>query len=295
MEKINGTPYENSRYFTRGDYTIHYRIDESHGERSGRVFLIHGFGCNTAFYDEITQNLCDNGIEVVRVDAPDFGWSSREHAGMSFIPREKVLRDLMDELYDGTGWILMGHSMGGSICIDICNAGTDRIKALILICPMQTAKVPVIAKKAVMLRPVTKLMDLVMGPVSKADGAVKAMLFPTILDMKYMRHFDGKRASACFGEPGTGTGLCVMTAVCVPPDMEKAGKIPVPVLYIDADMDIFVTKKKREEFRKDLPDADKLTLRYGGHCMIQNRSPELMPEILYFLIKNGLIETTQVQ
>ena len=138
MEKINGTPYENSRYFTRGDYTIHYRIDESHGERSGR-------------------------------------------------------------------------------------------------------------------------------------------------------------ASACFGEPGTGTGLCVMTAVCVPPDMEKAGKIPVPVLYIDADMDIFVTKKKREEFRKDLPDADKLTLRYGGHCMIQNRFPELMPEILYFLIKNGLIETTQVQ
>lgn len=78
LDQRDGHPFENSKYFTYGDYKIHYRVDEAHGKEKGKMFMIHGFGCATTFYDELCDEYVRRGMRCVRVDLPDFGFSTRE-------------------------------------------------------------------------------------------------------------------------------------------------------------------------------------------------------------------------
>ncbi|MBR1704797.1 MAG: hypothetical protein IJ720_05475, partial [Clostridia bacterium] len=54
-------PFENSAYWTCGDYSIHYRIDKAEGKEKGQFFVLHGFWMNTMFYDELVAALNAKG------------------------------------------------------------------------------------------------------------------------------------------------------------------------------------------------------------------------------------------
>ena len=34
-------PFENSQFFTSGDYKIHYRVFQAQGEQKGRILFLH--------------------------------------------------------------------------------------------------------------------------------------------------------------------------------------------------------------------------------------------------------------
>ena len=51
----DGAPYANSHYFADGEYQIHYRIDPARGKEKAKMFMIHGFGCDTTFFDELVE------------------------------------------------------------------------------------------------------------------------------------------------------------------------------------------------------------------------------------------------
>lgn len=40
-------PFENSQYFTQGDYKIHYRVFDAEGQQKGRILFMHGFLVST--------------------------------------------------------------------------------------------------------------------------------------------------------------------------------------------------------------------------------------------------------
>ena len=61
-------PYEDSRFFEYGDYSIHYRVLPAEGEFKGRVMMLHGFVCSTYSWRNLAPLLAEAGYEVVLAD-----------------------------------------------------------------------------------------------------------------------------------------------------------------------------------------------------------------------------------
>ncbi|MBP5273194.1 MAG: alpha/beta hydrolase [Clostridia bacterium] len=156
----DGQPFANSRYFASGDYHLHYRVDPAKGTEKAKMFMVHGFGCNTTFFDELVELYTAAGIRCVRADLPDFGFSTREWKGMKFVPQVQLLFELMDALdTDKSGWILLGHSMGGSVALELANEDDSRFNAIILNAPLLMFNVPPWLSKLIMIKPLRVVMD----------------------------------------------------------------------------------------------------------------------------------------
>ncbi|MGN0469096.1 MAG: alpha/beta fold hydrolase, partial [Acutalibacteraceae bacterium] len=112
-------PYEDSQYFTYGDYDIHYRVAPAKGEFKGRILMLHGFLCSTYSWRNMADELTDAGYDCVMVDLPDFGYSTRENENMEIVPREEIVEALMKSIAPAEEWIVAGHSMGGGVAINI--------------------------------------------------------------------------------------------------------------------------------------------------------------------------------
>ena len=98
---------------------MHYRIDKAAGKEKGKFFLLHGFWMNTMFYDELVEKLNAEGYTVYRVDMPSFGYSTRETKGIDYVRPADVIAKMIADLDDGKGFILYGHSMGGSVAMEV--------------------------------------------------------------------------------------------------------------------------------------------------------------------------------
>ncbi len=136
QERAEMKPFENSQYWVCGDYAMHYRIDKAAGKEKGKFFLLHGFWMNTMFYDELVEKLNAEGYTVYRVDMPSFGYSTRETKGIDYVKPADVIAKMIADLDDGKGFILYGHSMGGSVAMEVALLAPKHVKALILNAPM---------------------------------------------------------------------------------------------------------------------------------------------------------------
>ena len=117
-------PYENSRFFEYGDYTIHDRVFEAEENSSpkGSIFMIHGFALSSYCFAALAERLCAEGYTCVLPDLPGFGYSSRETADTEALPREDIMHALMESLsterrarsregHDGLGLLCQDHGM----------------------------------------------------------------------------------------------------------------------------------------------------------------------------------------
>ena len=71
-------PYDNSCFFSYKDYTLHYRVYDGDPADKKQIMLVHGFCLSTASLEGVAQEYMSAGYDVITVDAPNFGYSSRE-------------------------------------------------------------------------------------------------------------------------------------------------------------------------------------------------------------------------
>ncbi|MCB1139911.1 MAG: alpha/beta hydrolase [Leptospiraceae bacterium] len=134
-------PYENSYYLVIDGARIHFRwIPSEGGDRS--YVLIHGFAASTFSYRHTIDHLKRQGQEIVAIDLPGYGFSDRIVEGnQSAFRRAEVVWKVLDVLESAkrernrtqeTGrWILVGHSMGGSVISAMAQLQPDRIEYLV--------------------------------------------------------------------------------------------------------------------------------------------------------------------
>lgn len=286
-----GEPYANSQYYVTGDYHLHYRIDPAKGAEKAKMFMIHGFGCNTTFFDELVERYTGAGIKCVRVDLPDFGFSTRELKGIHFVPQVKMLFELMDALDpDKSGWILVGHSMGGSVALELANEDDSRFNAVILNAPLLMFNVPPWLGKVIMVKPMRVFMDKALAFLLPFDWAFKAAEFLMTVDPVYSWKFDAKKFIDAFSVKYTGSALCYMTSNTTAPDLKELHKIKAPCQLVTGTADLFVFPSKSQALRNALPAGfDDHKIKRGGHCFLQNRPKETSQLALDFLKKNNII------
>lgn len=286
-----GKPFANSQYFEYGDYHLHYRIDPAKGDEKAKMFMIHGFGCDTTFYDELVEEYTAAGLKCVRVDLPDFGFSTRETKGIHYVPQIKMVFALMDKLdTDKSGWIIVGHSMGGSVTLQMANEDASRFNAIILNAPLLMANVPDFVGPIMMAKPMTKVMDAAFKFVSPYGWIWKLMTLLMTFNLSYSLQYDPKKFSTPYTVENAGAGLCYMTAKTRVPDLSELHKITCPVQMVSGQADLFVMPNNVKQLKNALPKGvDFHQMKMGGHCFLQDKHAETAKLGLDFLKANGVI------
>ena len=291
-----GTPFPNSHYYEYGDYRIHYRVDPAKTVTPvAKAFMIHGFGCNTRFFDEMVEHLTAAGISCLRVDLPDFGFSTREYKDIHYVPQTEILHKMMEDFdEDGNGWILFGHSMGGSVAMDLTmgEKGSDdpKIAATVLYAPLLMANVPDFLRKIMRNGPVGKILDLILPFLTPYDLLWAIVSYVMTFDWKYSKQMDPGVYRDAMQVKNMGEGLAYMTSVCTKPDVTGMTDLAIPVQLILGGLDLFVMPPVARNMWKKMPKgASKKLFLSGGHCFLQNQDVRTWKETEKFLKSNDLI------
>ncbi|MBN2558546.1 MAG: alpha/beta fold hydrolase [Clostridia bacterium] len=135
-------PFDDSGRISVDDVSIHYIYRPSDGPvpSAGNILLVHGMGGSAFSWRGQMDALASSGYDVVAVDLPGFGYSSRD-AGFDHSQdnRAKLLWEFIDafmaEQGAGTdqGWILAGHSMGGGAITEMALQDPGRTKAVVYV------------------------------------------------------------------------------------------------------------------------------------------------------------------
>lgn len=295
MKWDDGQPFDNSKYFVYGDYHIHYRIDMPKTKKvKGKMFMIHGFGCSTTFYDELVGEYTAKGMKCVRVDLPDFGYSTRESNDIAYIPRLEMLMALMDELdaaeKNPDKWIVVGHSMGGSVTLELADISTSKMKAIMLYAPMFMYNIPPVMGKLFMANWMAAMMNTALKYVLGYDSLIRVVIAMATSSISYTKNFEIWKAADPFKLKETGRGLCHMSAHTTHPDYEDMCKIDVPVLYVWGGLDLFVPITKVKKLSQSLPEGltEVQKILPAGHCIVQTHAKKCAKYGIKFLKKNGL-------
>ena len=115
---------------------VHYRVDDP--DASGTpILLLHGFMSNLHSWDYLSP-LLDAGGPRISYDRAAFGLTQRRaDPAEDFYSTEETL-ERAAALLDALGKehvIIIGHSAGGRLAVDMALAYPDRVRALILIAP----------------------------------------------------------------------------------------------------------------------------------------------------------------
>ncbi len=284
QERAEMKPFENSLYWVCGDYAMHYRIDKAAGKEKGKFFLLHGFWMNTMFYDELVEKLNAEGYTVYRVDMPSFGYSTRETKGIDYVRPADVIAKMIADLDDGKGFILYGHSMGGSVAMEVALLAPKHVKALILNAPMFMRNSNDKQAERFLEPRMVSLLTTEAKLIQKLNKAIKLFVYVMTWDKDYAKSFDAKRFTAPFADPNAGESLGFFTGHVKKPDVKTLKNIKAPVQYVAAGRDLFVNKGAAKKIRKALPKGtDCRVIKGAGHCFPQAQTDLAVEYMLDFL------------
>lgn len=279
----NFMPYEDSRYFSYGDYDIHYRIIPAKGEQKGRIMMLHGFLCSTYAWRNLAAAMAENGYECVLADLPSFGFSTREGAGVEPIYREEIITELMKSIAPAEEWIIAGHSMGGGVAINI--AEEQPVKALLLYCPAPQSEFPRAAKAILTSKFVEGFMNLFFSIGTRFSPIVKLVIYAATNDWEFSKNYDVSGVTDAVQYDGFGAGICEMMYRVRPTAMDKTDQIKCPVLLCQATNDIILNDAMKDPVNEAFADACRYEVKGGGHQCIENRYEELCSVTCDFLEK----------
>ena len=284
QERAEMKPFENSQYWVCGDYAMHYRIDKAAGKEKGKFFLLHGFWMNTMFYDELVEKLNAEGYTVYRVDMPSFGYSTRETKGIDYVRPADVIAKMIADLDDGKGFILYGHSMGGSVAMEVALLAPKHVKALILNAPMFMRNSNDKQAERFLEPRMVNLLTTEAKLIQKLNRAIKLFVYVMTWDKDYAKSFDAKRFTAPFADPNAGESLGFFTGHVKKPDVKTLKNIKAPVQYVAGGRDLFVNKGDAKKIRKALPKGtDCRVIKGAGHCFPQAQTDLAVEYMLDFL------------
>ncbi len=277
------TPFEDSLFFEYEDYSIHYRKWEAENPK-GQIFMIHGFALSSYCWVELAERLVANGYTCVMADLPDFGYSTRETAGMEKLPREDIMHALMTEL-SSEPWYLAGHSMGGYVAEALAAKYPGSVKNLLLYGTGGNDNDPAMA--AMMGNDVfVALMGPLMQLMTKFDILVKLFLQMGLNDREYAASYDLSKITEPIRIEGTGKGACYSFSMLTNTDYEaiKNGK---PVLFVNGSADSVIPDASKNSIREVLPEGSvDYVVDGGGHMFIENKADETADVTLKFLEAN---------
>lgn len=278
----NALPYENSRFFTYGDYELHYRYTQHEGIYKGRIMFIHGFGQSSYSWENMAAEMSAKGYDCYCVDLPNFGYSTRENPDMELIAREVLVEKLMLSIAPEYTWTLAGHSMGGAVAINV--AQSVNVQKLMLFCAAPVADMGDMSSMT--SSPLMSgMVNFVFKYLTKIDLLMRLVVLMATANPEYTKNYNLEGVTAPLQLEGTGEGLCTLMQTQRPTDLEGAADIRCPVLIVNASKDMIINDSMKKQISDAFPDAEHYLVEGGGHICIEDRAQELSGVAYDFLNK----------
>lgn len=279
-------PFENSEFYTMGDYSIHYRqfpVDNA----KGQIFMIHGFGLSTYTFEFIIPELNAMGYTCVAADVPSFGYSTRETFETDFKSREELMYSLMTSLNDDS-WILSGHSMGGGIALNMATIYEDegKIESLVLFCPAAMNGMPQTSINGLGSRLMATAYEIFFQIGTLFKFPFVYLLDISVVDDEFCEGYDVDQIRKPLRIKGTGRSISVSTSHATVTDFEAVAELEIPSLLFTAEFDNVVTDTS--DIANALGATGKLTsyeVKGGGHMAHENKAAEMAGVMGEFLGK----------
>lgn len=270
-------PYNNSNFFSYKDYTLHYRVYDGDSADKKQILLVHGFCLSTASLEGIAEEYMAAGYDVVTVDAPNFGYSSRETRKTELLDREEVIYALMCHL--GGKWIVGGHSMGGGIAINLATDYGENVTGLVLYAPQTNTKATGIAAKLSASYFMQTMMNLVLKLALKIPALVRMLVEISFSSKEFAESYDLSRITAPLSVDGTGAGISIMSSHTRNSDFDKFSTLDIPCVIFTASVDKVAMADNLQTIIDNAPE-NKVVYNFeeGGHMMMEY-NPVLAAEL----------------
>lgn len=103
---------------------------ESFGSERARLLVLHGWRHDHHDFDQLLSRCSGLGISSLALDLPGFGDSPPPKIAWGTIEYAKCVLSVLDEMAPNP--VILGHSFGGRIALQIAATYPDRIEGLIL-------------------------------------------------------------------------------------------------------------------------------------------------------------------
>lgn len=275
-------PFDNSSFYSVGDYTVHYRTYEPSLIAVKQVMLLHGFGLSSASFESLAKEYVKKGFRVVLVDLPNFGYSSRETAETELLSREDIVGSLIDNL--GGKWVLGGHSMGGGIAINVAIQKTDKVTGLVLFSPQTSQSQSPITATLLRSSLMKTLFEMVIKYASRSDIIMRKMVELSFSDSEYAKSYDLTRISKPLQISGTGAGMAIMSSHAKGTDISKLSALKIPMVIIKTENDRVANADNLNALVNcGAENLKVLTFEKGGHMYMEYDSVNAC-EVTYKMI-----------
>jgi pimeloyl-ACP methyl ester carboxylesterase len=258
---------------------IYYEYFDHENPNAKVIVLVHGFLSSTISFRQLLPFVMKE-YKVIALDLPGFGQSEKSK---SFIYKlsnyGQLIIDFLDKL-NIQNVILIGHSMGGQICMHAAKKAPSRIEKLILLGCCSYVKrasrsliacsyLPLftwgmrswIQKKDVKQNLLSVLHDSKLVTQELIDGYSKPITEAAFIHslIRLLRHREGDMTS------------------------EELGEITQPVLMIWGKEDRVIPVKTGYRLKRDLPNAELIVYEKCGHLVMEEKPKEIAEEIMRFI------------
>jgi pimeloyl-ACP methyl ester carboxylesterase len=255
-----------------GNHCIHY-LEKGSGTK--HLILLHGYAANTYSWHHQIDFFASKGYHVWAIDLLGFGFSDKPTQNYSLdLYRTQVL-DFMDHMEIDQAH-LMGHSMGGAICLSIAATAPNRLLSLTLIAPaaypidlpfplrigkrLGNLSLPFYSKKLI-----RRTLSSIFFDYSKiTEEQVDAYWLP-------YRSVGGREAALAVLETFDQETFAALAA--------SYQNIRTPTFIVWGDKDKWISPAYLESFKIDIPHAKQLLLPNCGHAP-QEEQPEAVNDSL---------------
>ncbi|MBH8565485.1 alpha/beta hydrolase [Nostoc sp. CENA67] len=261
------------------------------------IIMSHGWGPNSTVWYYAKRQLSDR-FRVIVWDLPGLGKSSRPKNNDYSL--EKYARDLeaVISIAGDKPVILLGHSMGGMINLTFCRLFPEqlrrRVASLILVDTTYTNPV----KTCIFSSWVRKLQKPLLEPLLY----LTILLSPILWLMTWLSYFNGllyisvelsgftgtetrgqlnfASLLSALGSPGVlARGTLAMFKF---DETQTLAKINVPVLVVSGASDIATKPVASDRMVAELPHAQKVTIKPGGHMALMEQNHQFAEAVNAF-------------
>jgi pimeloyl-ACP methyl ester carboxylesterase len=266
-----------ARYVTIEGTRIRY-IDAGRGPA---VLFLHGLGASMYAWRKNLAPTLGAGFRVIALDHRGFGFSDKPPTGYDNAAYARLTVALLDSLHLADA-VLVGHSMGGAIAVEVALEHPARVRGLVLIGSAGWgAREPIIFRVG---------RWPVLGPLVLAlrgRGLTERLLKSTYLDPRKVSPADVDQYYAPVAEPDYGRALHgVLREFHFDGLVGRVDRVAAPTLVLWGEADRWVPIALGRRLAASIPHAAFLTVP-AGHA-VQEEAPDEVNHLLIRFLKEGL-------
>jgi len=255
-------------------------FDEGEGRT---IVFVHGLGANATHFERVAVPLARDH-RVIGIDLVGCGWTLKPRVDYSI----DLLCDHLLAFLDRRGVdraTLVGHSLGGAVCLEAATRQPGRVDGLVLICAAGVARLPAVMRAAapVMLRRQLLYPFLRLG----FDWILSHVFVDDEEQNEHVRWFRRSALRDAPGFPNLHDFARVCETLC--PDVARRdysprfSKLPMPVLALWGDHDQLTSLGPVLMNLGRIPRVRTIVVPRCGHMPMVERPDETLFQLERFL------------